>query len=412
MFEQAIILDLETTINAPEPHFGATPTWPGNSAVAYGFQALDGFWTNSRGFNIDAFHDAVQDLDNAVHLDHSPYLLFDLIKALPKAVLVGHNLSFDLMYLLKTSANDSVMERPRLLWDTMKYHHIMTGRGQVNPSLEKVAKFWGLSFRKDDEIKERFKLGIGADKIDQELLYDYLHSDVRATAQIFARQLDHAWGKGDTYLRYALELMTGIKATSVMSMTGMAFNTASAGAESADLEINLKRCEEQVIENWGGFWPCAFNPNSPSQIETLLWGGESKVLYDQEVLDENGAVVLYKSGEKMGQIKTKKATRIVPIDPMALPKSIKLFEKRGWDMKSSAQTLQNLVKHDKATAGAFAADILELRNKAKTITTYFKPYLKFAVNGAIHPAYNHCVTQTGRLSSSKPNMQNVTGKDK
>jgi len=397
MFEQAIILDLETTINAPEPHFGATPTWHTNRAVAYGFQLA---------WNDDVF------------LEDSAEGLLELLDKHPKAALVGHNLSFDLMYLLKSkdknsfSANDIVVSKPRPLWDTMKYHHMMIGRGQVNPSLEKVAKFWGIPFKKDDEIKERFKLGIGADQIDEELLYEYLEGDVRVTEQIFMKQLANAVDKGNDYVRYVVEMMTSIKATSEMTMNGLAFDTASAETEREELEVNLKRCEEQVIENWGECWPCAFNPNSPSQIETLLWGGEAKVSYEQEVFDVNGEAIRYKSGRKLGEVKTKKATRAVQVPAMATPQSRKLFEKRGWDTKSSAQTLQNLVKHDKATAGAFAADILELRNKAKTITTYFKPYLKFAVNGVIHPSYNHCVTQTGRLSSSKPNMQNITSKDK
>ena len=398
MFEQAIILDLETTINAPTPHFGATPTWPDNFAVAYGYQLAG---------------------EDDVFLEDSAEGLLELFDEHPKAALVGHNLSFDLMYLLKSkdknsfSANDIVVSKPRPLWDTMKYHHIMIGRGQVNPSLEKVAKFWGIPFKKDDEIKERFKLGIGADQIDQELLYEYLEGDVRVTEQIFARQLNHAWDKGDTYLKYALELMTGLKATSEMSIKGLAFDTASAEAERNDLESNLESCEAQVIKTWEGGWPCAFNPNSPSQIETVLWGGEAKVVYDQEVLDESGAVVLYKSGAKAGEVKTKKATRLVTVPALVTPKSQKLFDKRGWETKSGAQTLQRVVQYDEGkTSADFAAAILELRNKTKTITTYFKPYVKFAVNGAIHPQYNHCVTQTGRLSSSKPNMQNVTSKDK
>jgi len=389
MFNQVIILDLETTINAPEPHFGAAPAWPDNFAVAFGFQLAG---------------------EDDVFLEDSATGLLELLAKYPEAVLVGHNLSFDLMYLFKS--NDPLVYKPRQLWDTMKFHHIQTGKADPNPSLVKVAKYWGIPFQKDDEIKERFKLGIGADQIDQELLYEYLEGDVRVTEQIFMKQLANAVDKGNDYVRYVVEMMTSIKATSEMTMNGLAFDTASAETEREELEVNLKRCEEQVIENWGGFWPCAFNPNSPSQIETLLWGGEAKVFYEQEVFDVNGEAIRYKSGRKLGEVKTKQATRAVQVPAMATPQSRKLFEKRGWDTKSSAQTLQNLVKHDKATAGAFAADILELRNKAKTITTYFKPYLKFAVNGVIHPAYNHCVTQTGRLSSSKPNMQNITSKDK
>jgi DNA polymerase I-like protein with 3'-5' exonuclease and polymerase domains len=201
-----------------------------------------------------------------------------------------------------------------------------------------------------------------------------------------------------------------------MSTVGISFNVLGAASEKAKLEAELQVLESAFKTNWEHCWPQGagtdFNPNSPTQIETLLWGGEVKIPYDQEVLNEDGEAVRFKSGAKVGQVKTKKTTKVGIVNPMVTNLAQELFKRKGWDMKSSAQTLQNLVKYDKAIAGAFAADILELRNKAKTITTYYKPYINFANEGTIHPAYNHCVTQTGRLSSSKPNMQNITSKDK
>ena len=86
---------------------------------------------------------------------------------------------------------------------------------------------------------------------------------------------------------------------------------------------------------------------------------------------------------------------------------------KKWEKKSGANILQHILRYeDESTkASQLAKDILSLRNLAKSHSTYFKPYVSFAVHDTIHPTYNHCVTQTGRLSSSKPNMQNISGKE-
>ena len=93
--------------------------------------------------------------------------------------------------------------------------------------------------------------------------------------------------------------------------------------------------------------------------------------------------------------------------------TIDVFNEKGWEKKSGADVLNHILKyeHENTEAAQFVKDILALRNLAKAHSTYFKPYVSFAVHDTIHPSYNHCVTQTGRLSSSKPNMQNINGKD-
>ena len=39
--ENYIVLDLETTIKAPTPHFGASPTYPANKIVMLGWNEND-----------------------------------------------------------------------------------------------------------------------------------------------------------------------------------------------------------------------------------------------------------------------------------------------------------------------------------------------------------------------------------
>ena len=54
------------------------------------------------------------------------------------------------------------------------------------------------------------------------------------------------------------------------------------------------------------------------------------------------------------------------------------------------------------------AEYLLLHSKyTKLISTYGNSMLKYVKDGRIHTNYNNCVTRTGRLSSSSPNLQNI-----
>jgi DNA polymerase-1 len=51
--------------------------------------------------------------------------------------------------------------------------------------------------------------------------------------------------------------------------------------------------------------------------------------------------------------------------------------------------------------------VKEYRGVAKLLETYATGYQKWIVGGKIYPAFNHVGTVSGRLSSDKPNMQNI-----
>lgn len=66
---------------------------------------------------------------------------------------------------------------------------------------------------------------------------------------------------------------------------------------------------------------------------------------------------------------------------------------------------------DKALAAIdtpIARDIQEHRSVMKLLNTYAIGYQKWVIDGKIHPAFNHVGAVTGRLSSSAPNMQNIS----
>ena len=395
--ENIVVLDIETTINAPSPHFGASPAHPDNRAVMYGYRSIYGEPETKTTTDFNEIADAL---------------------LVPKdTLLVGHNLAFDLYYLFNMAERSNRLDflnKEFYVWDTQKFYYMQTGRATVSPSLEFVAEAMSVPFKKDVEIKERFNAGIGSDKIDEELLADYLVEDVNVTTEIFTRQGRFCKNRGSKYTLYMMEMMQGIFATTHMSRNGLCFDTDSATKEVEILQSKQKVLTENAIERYSKLYPedaaIEFNINSSLQVETLLWGGTVKTRKQVPKLDEQGNEMFYKSGKQIGEKKMKWETGSVLITGLADKETKEFFEKKGWETKGGANTLKNIQKYGGDDAKQLANDILEIRKGAKSISTYYKPYIDFEVGGKIHPNYNHNITQTGRLSSSKPNMQNISGK--
>ena len=95
---------------------------------------------------------------------------------------------------------------------------------------------------------------------------------------------------------------------------------------------------------------------------------------------------------------------------------ILLFEKLNLDPKKKPKTgVRYTYPTDEETLSALADkhpiidEILEFRGVKKLLSTYIEPFPGYIspVTGKIHTTFNQALTATGRLSSSKPNLQNI-----
>tara|TARA_R100000005_G_scaffold96612_1_gene85152 strand:- start:18070 stop:19257 length:1188 start_codon:yes stop_codon:yes gene_type:complete len=388
-FDDIIVFDIETTIRAEKPHFGGTPNCPDNEVVAYGYMHL------KKGHKTPHV---------TTDFSKNMGLMFQDIREGAEVVVVGHNIAFDLSYLFRDyGLENRFVPKNMVFWDTMKFHYMDTGRKVAYPSLEVTAQAHEIEFEKDTEVSERFKLGIGADKIDRDILAKYLAQDVLVTYRIFNKQIKKCLEQGGAYTNYMLEMMQGIGATTCMSLHGMPFDTASAKVEVDRLEMKIDTTLHKLKLKYGDY-----NYNSPAQVKALLWGGDIKQECIEDKLDENGKVVRYKSGKRKGKIVKRKVTRALTLEPM-VNKSI---ARKIPSKDAAAPTLERLRKITDINTSIhnFCKLLLRVRKTTKAINTYYKPYIEYAIDNKIHPSYNHCSTGTGRLSSSKPNMQNISNK--
>lgn len=150
-----------------------------------------------------------------------------------------------------------------------------------------------------------------------------------------------------------------MKVLSKMELTGVTIDLAQLRRYSSSLSMELNEIQEKVREMAG-------EPNlnilSPIQIGSLIF---EKLNLDPKVKPKKGVRYSYPTDE---------------------------------------ETLSALShKHP------IIEQILEYRGVRKLLSTYIEPFPNYIspITGKIHTTFNQALTATGRLSSSKPNLQNI-----
>jgi hypothetical protein len=142
----------------------------------------------------------------------------------------------------------------------------------------------------------------------------------------------------------------------------------------------------------------------------VLFGGEYKHDGWEPVLDEEGNQVHFKSGIRKGQEKMKRVQLIKAITGFGMqPQDSWALKKEGF-YKTDEDTIKTMLIGAKGPLEVFLMSVLRLRTLSKDNGTYHKGYAALVhEDGFIHHNLNTSKTNTGRLSSSGPNMQNLSG---
>lgn len=142
--------------------------------------------------------------------------------------------------------------------------------------------------------------------------------------------------------------------------------------------------------NWG----------SPEHVSAILYGG--KVSYEEA----EPFIFTYKNGKT--KEKLKKTEKFLEFERVVEPIKGSGLKKDGL-FSTEEGYLRKLKCYGKAKE--IVGLLLKSREYNKRVSTYFHgiPAMaeKYGWDGVIHGQLNHCVAATGRLSSSKPNQQNL-----
>jgi len=325
-------------------------------------------------------------------------------------LIVAHNIAFDMLHLMRESPGFlKYMEEGEAIWDTMIVEYLLTGQETKWASLDDLSLKYGGTV-KDNRIKEYWNNGISTEDIPEEEILPYLEQDVRNLKIIYEAQLKEAHRL--SMMPLIESQMSARQATIMMEYNGMYFDTERATELSKSVEGSLNNYEDALRAAMRLIMPdvpySILNPNSTAQISTTLFGGEVNYKGVELVLDEEGKQVFYKSGAKKGQMKTKIVDKVCKIEQGLFSPPAKF--KKG--VNGYYPVGDEILKRLEDSSG-FVDTLRKYRELSKQVGTYFEGYsaLVWPHDSCIHGTLNHCQTNTGRLSSSNPNLQNINNKD-
>jgi len=319
------------------------------------------------------------------------------------AFLIGQNIKFDLHYLFRYVPGFHKGFHRVQIWDVMIVEYLLTGQDSKYINLDTLALKYGGTV-KPDAIKEYWDAGIQTEDIPEDELEEYLIGDLENTEIVYLGQLEEA--KRLHMLPLLKTQMRMLQVCADMEYEGMVFDRRGSLEAYVDQSALRDELVEKLTNIMQSHDPALDNPGSNQQVALWLFGGTIKEVIDVPVINADGTEYRYKSGKRKGQVKTKKTDSFRETSGIYEPQPEWAIA-TGWSVDNSI--LKKLkVKEDDAID-----QLLRLRELGKDLDTYYKGLAELThADGLIHGTLNNCSTNTGRLSSSKPNLQNISGKER
>lgn len=387
-------------------------------------------------------------------------------------LLVGHNLKFDLMWEMAQGNPElhSFYKRGGKIWCTQYAEYLIQAQQPAYQmcAMDDIIESYG-GRKKIDEVKLLWEQGVKTSEIQEDILIDYLvgteeehrnSGDIGNTELIFLGQIRKAVAQGQ--VKMIQDRMDGLCCTTEMEFRGVKIDVREAGRALRERTAELQAVSAELAGHLPEL-PFEFNWGSGIQLSCLLFGGTVK--YQQKanyVDDKTGELARYKaheqwpivngevlspsafekcglpqdtfvSGAKKGTPKYRKVEvqgelkeRYTDFfyefpgitEPNEKWKGAQTDAKDGPIYSTSSDIILEL-----GTRGIPFLKALSTKNKLdKDIGTY---YVKTKPNGEqtgmltcvqpwdhmLHHKLNHSSTVTTRLSSSDPNLQNLTRND-
>ena len=363
-----VVLDTETTVRCPMGTNKANPHWPGNKIVLAGVK-----FSGNENRLISINHP--QGVVNAEKL------------------YVGTNLPFDLQHLYK-ACKDVYDQRGKMhVWDCQIAEYLLTRQRHKYPSLDQMATKYGGTL-KNDEMKKYWEAGGQTEDIPQAKLEAYLFEDLDNTELVFKAQIKEATER--KIMPLIIAQMNAVMAITEMQYNGITINNRF-------IETEISRLVRAIEVSKGAFVaavaactdvpPRLINLDSPKNMSLVLFGGEVKTKVKK-------TVGLYKNGNpKEKLVEEIKQYKGLGLNTTGLEKTI-----HGWS--TSDESLEKLKHHS-----IFVTRLQEYRQLMKDYSTYYEPLTQLVFpDGKVHQNLHQTSTETGRLSCTEPNLQNVTDK--
>lgn len=311
-------------------------------------------------------------------------------------LLVLFNGKFDLHWL-RNIGIDIPITLP--IWDCQLAEFMLSCQQWPYPSLDESCSRRNLG-NKIDVIKLKYwNNGIDTDQIPIDELKEYLKQDILLTMKLYETQQNLLKEAGLLRL-FRLHCYDQL-VLEEMEYNGFLFDVKLADEKVEDIKNQCNEIENALHK----FYPdVPINFSSSDHVSCILFGGTITSTIKLPV-------GVYKTGARKGEIKYQNHDREYKFQRQVEPLKNSALAKEGYF--STGEDVLVALKA-KGTAKKTISLLLERRKLEKLRGTYYAGIPKRIskncwANNIVHGNLNQCVTNTGRLSATKPNQQNMPG---
>ena len=310
------------------------------------------------------------------------------------STLIGFNIKFDLHWLRRAGIHFDLLRTK--VWDCQLAEFLLENQSKPYPSLNWACEKYGLPL-KIDVVKEQYwDKQIDTTEIPRNILGRYLTSDLDLTGLVYEKQYQQIEDRG---LGKLLSLQCqDLLVLQEMEYNGMLYDVPLSLELATKEESKIKEIESKLKVNYETI---PINWDSKDHLSCYLYGG---AIVDTVRLP----IGVYKTGAKEGQPRYKLVDYEYKLEQLVVPPKGSELKKEGY-YATNEQTLRSI--RGTAEVRKRVNLILERSQSAKLAGTYYRglPELIEEMGWpkqTLHGQFNQCVAATGRLSSTKPNLQN------
>ena len=446
MTDYAVVLDLEIDLGGDRKD--PSPYNKDNTFVALGYTLR-----SPHGYLLNGNTEVV--ILNVEDNNFTEFNTFKRVLSNAKYV-VAHNAKFDVAWLREIGINCDVK-----IIDTMINEYVLSKGIRNKLSLEALSHKYD-SIRKQDVLKNMLDKGLNYSDLPKNLQISYLRDDILATADIFQKQ-ERLFKEDDNISLLPIrDLMCEFcSVLTDIERSGMAIDLSVLDQVDADYQKEQEELTRYLqTETRKLMGDKDINLSSPEQLSTVVYSCNltDKKLW-KEVMDigvddkgkpkrrpymkDEGFRSAFKScfsvafktrAIKCGSCYGKGHYYKVKKNGEKFKKPTKCEHCEGLGVLylevDEVAGLRIRPKLELASAGGFKTDKITLTENIKTTTNpQVKKFLESLVrlsaidtyrasfiegikkgmksDGLLHSNFNQCITATGRLSSSNPNLQNM-----
>jgi len=286
------------------------------------------------------------------------------------------------------------------IWDCQLVDFTLSGQTESYPSMNSMATKYGLPM-KDDKIAEYWKSGICTKDIPHDEITTYLRHDLDTTLAIYHAQKALVMEKPPTFQRLLSLMQQDLIVLQDIEYNGLDFDEDVCLNKAVEMS---KQIDELRMELHDYHNIHEFNTESGDHLSALIYGGTI-------VIPRKELVGVYKTGDRKGEDKYGWKEYSYDLPRLFNPLKRTELKKAGY-WATGESVLRQLKSRDKASKRVIEV-ILSLAKMEKMVGTYYNglPKLREKMNwkhNRLHGNLNQVTARTGRLSSTKPNLQNIS----